>query len=719
MSPQSADPFALENLPHNPMVEEVVSILNTRTQNPEKSFFRIVTAFFLSKMAASMRVTIMTKDRGAIPVNCYAVALATSGYGKGHSVNILENEFMEGFRNRLVDSTIPNYSLIALSELASKRSAITGTSEAEELETVKAEYESGGVIPFTFDSGTVPAVKQLRQTLLMGRIGAVNLQIDEIASNLLSSTELLNMFLELYDQGLIKQKLTKNTNENKRRQELAGKTPANLLMFGTPAKLFDGGSIEDAFTEFLDIGYARRSLFAMGVSHTHNEERSASDIYHELVAANVDANMEKWVTTFTELASEDKVNWQILLEDSEGIKLVEYRIRCETLASKLSDTDFIGKAELSHRYFKVLKLAGTLAFCQSETILTESTLLQAIRIVEESGQAFQVMRTRDKPFVRLAKHIINDGSQLTHADLVDALPFYKTSAAARNDMMTLASAWAYSNHSVLTRTSVDGIDMFQGETLQQTDLQKIVVSYSTDYATGYIPAEAPFEKLTQLAQTPDIHWANHHFKSQHRQEANVLQGFNLIVLDVDGGIQADFVAKLLKEYMFIIYTTKRSTPEDNRFRILLPTSHYLKLSADDYRDFMSLLLRWLPFKLDEGANQRSRKWLSNPTGSIITNFSGEPIDVMPFIPRTSKATQASKKVASMSQLEQWFLNQVDNLGRNNMLSRYGMAVIDSGKTDLLAVQEAVLALNALLPTPLSEKEIESTIFITLTRKLQN
>ena len=54
-----------------------------------------------------------------------------------------------------------------------------------------------------------------------------------------------------------------------------------------------------------------------------------------------------------------------------------------------------------------------------------------------------------------------------------------------------------------------------------------------------------------------------------------------------------------------------------------------------------------------------------------------------------------------------------------MLSRYGMAVIDSGKTDLLAVQEAVLALNALLPTPLSEKEIESTIFITLTRKLQN
>lgn len=79
MSPQSTDQFALENLPHNPMVEEVVSILNTRTQNPEKSFFRIVTAFFLSKMAASMRVTIMTKDRGAIPVNCYAVALATSG----------------------------------------------------------------------------------------------------------------------------------------------------------------------------------------------------------------------------------------------------------------------------------------------------------------------------------------------------------------------------------------------------------------------------------------------------------------------------------------------------------------------------------------------------------------------------------------------------------------------------------------------------------------
>ena len=45
--------------------------------------------------------------------------------------------------------------------------------------------------------------------------------------------EILHTFLELYDKGLIKQKITKSTSENKRGVEVTGVSPANLLMFGT------------------------------------------------------------------------------------------------------------------------------------------------------------------------------------------------------------------------------------------------------------------------------------------------------------------------------------------------------------------------------------------------------------------------------------------------------------------------------------------------------
>ena len=87
-----------------------------------------------------------------------------------------------------------------------------GTNDPQtEFDKVNTEFNKAGAYPFTFDSGTAPAVKQLRHKLLLANCGAINLQIDEIGSNLVKEVEVLNLFLELYDQGMTKQKLTKNT----------------------------------------------------------------------------------------------------------------------------------------------------------------------------------------------------------------------------------------------------------------------------------------------------------------------------------------------------------------------------------------------------------------------------------------------------------------------------------------------------------------------------
>ncbi|MDT1904048.1 DUF3987 domain-containing protein, partial [Acinetobacter baumannii] len=78
----------------------------------------------------------------------------------------------------------------------------------------------------------------------MGNAGSVNLQIDEIGANLIGQTEVLNTFLELYDKGLVKDKLVKSTSENVRFERIDGATPTNMLLFGTPSKLLDGGVTE-------------------------------------------------------------------------------------------------------------------------------------------------------------------------------------------------------------------------------------------------------------------------------------------------------------------------------------------------------------------------------------------------------------------------------------------------------------------------------------------
>ena len=129
----------LTGVTHHPALEEIVDVLCNKTQNTDRGFFRVEVAYFLAKMASCMGATIVTKDRGDIPVNIYAMALATSGFGKGHSVNIVEDGFMMGFKKRFMEDTMPTISEKNLWKLANERSARNGTDQNEEFEKVEAE----------------------------------------------------------------------------------------------------------------------------------------------------------------------------------------------------------------------------------------------------------------------------------------------------------------------------------------------------------------------------------------------------------------------------------------------------------------------------------------------------------------------------------------------------------------------------------------------------
>ena len=281
-------------------------------------------------------------------------------------------------------------------------------------------------------------------------------------------------------------------------------------------------------------------------------------------------------------------------------------------------------------------------------------------------------------------------------------------------MMQLATAWGFNNHIIITKRNVGGIELFSGEKLKETDPDKLIISYSNDLAYDYEAAKCKVDQLPILAATPDIHWCNHAFKENHRLEANAIPEFNLVVIDVDGGFKAQTAHELLRDYVHMIYTTKRSTDSDNRFRIVMPISHILKLNADDYRQLMDNLLKWLPFNADTATNQRSRKWLSNPSGSVLLNTTGALLDVLPFIPRISQDT-LSFKVNDSNRLEGWFLASVEKLGRNNAMLRYGFTLVDTGHA-LIDVNKAILELNAKLPDPLKQTEIESTIFKTIAQR---
>ena len=708
----------LTEISHHPAIEEIVEVLCNKTQNTDRGFFRVEMAYFLAKMASSMRATIVTKDRGEIPVNIYALALATSGFGKGYSVNVVETEFLKGFKKRFMEDTFPIIAEKHLWEIANDRAARNGTDQQEEFEKVEGEFKRAGAIPFTFDSGTPPAVKQLRHKLMMANCGAINLQIDEIGSNLMDSADVLTLFLELYDQGLVKQKLTKNTAENTRGEELDEKTPTNMLLFGTPSKLLDGGQTEDQFYVMLDTGYARRCLFGIGQhSRKAHNTQTPEEIYANLTQSSNSAVIDKWATKFHRLADASMYGWRMQVEDDVGIALLTYKIECEKAADRMADHEEIRKAEISHRYFRALKLAGAFAFVDESIEVEMEHLKQAILLVEESGAAFQSILNREKTYVKLAKYIADVGTEVTHVDLLEALPFYKSGNAARNEMMTLATAWGYKKHIIIKKTFTDGIEFFKGETLKETDLDEMVISYSDHWAYNYMCEKVPFDQLHVLTQTSGMHWANHHFKNGHRAEENVFVGFNMIVIDVDGGITLETVHELMKEYKFMTYTTKRHADDEHRFRLILPMNYYLELDSSEYKEFMNTVMAWLPFKTDESANQRAKKWECFD-GTYHYNMDGELLDVLGFIPKTSKNEQFKQgfqAVESLDNLERWFAQRIASGNRNNQMIKYALALVDSGM-DLMSVGKQVHAFNQKLNNPLDEEEINNTILVTVSKR---
>ena len=708
----------LDQIQHHPAIEALVDTLCNKTQNTDRSFFRIVSAFFLAKMAASMRAKIITKDRGEIPVNVYAVALATSGFGKGHSVNILETEFLGKFRKRFMEDTFPLIADDHLWKRAIEMAASMGTEEQEEKEKLDKEFKTLGAIAFTFDSGTPAAIKQMRQKLLLANCGAINFQMDEIGSNLSKNEDVLDLYLELYDQGIVKQKLTKNTHENQRGEEIEGKTPTNALLFGTPGKLLDGGTIEDLFYSFLDTGYARRCIFSWGEYKRSEDTRSAAEIYAQLIQPQNTSVANIWADHFELLADPLKFDWKMEVDDPVGIELLDYKMLCERIAAQMPEHEEIRKAEMSHRYFKALKLAGAFAFVEESPEVTMDHLYAAIKLVEESGKAFDKMMTREKNYVRLAKYIASVKTEQTQTDIQEALPFFKGSVGFRNDMMNLASSWGYKRHIIIRKTFNDGIEFFSGETLEETDTDKIRISWSDHFAYNYTVEEAPFDQLHMMTQAKGLHWANHAFQQGHRAEEKTIPGFNLVAIDVDGGVSLETVHDLMKDYQFMTYTTKRHTAEQNRFRLLLPINYVLRLDHEDYKQFMNNVMEWLPFKTDESANQRSKKWETYP-GSYHYNMQGEMFDCLPFIPKTSKNElyqREMKTLESLDNLERWFAQRISSGNRNNHMLKYAMALVDGGM-NFIEVERNVLSFNSRISNPLDADELRNTVLVSVAKKL--
>lgn len=707
-----------QDLPFHPTMERVVDILRKKTQNQNPMFFRLVVSYFFAKVASMMRTHVVLADDQIIPVNMYAINLAPSGSGKGHSINIMEENVIAGFRKRFLEDTFPAKADQRIKKIAVRRAQRDQEDPEDVLERTRLEFEEQGVLLFSFDSGTSAAIKQMRTKLLMAQAGSMNLEMDEIGSNFTGNTELLNAYLELFDTGKIKQKLIKNTRDNVRSEDLFGSTPTNMLLFGTPVKLLNGAKTEDEFFDFLEIGYARRCFFAYSRWRQAQKGQTAQDMYNIYHDPKSNAYLSQLNDKLTQLADPTQFHQRIKFRQDTLMRLYEYRIACQNASDQLSEFSETQRSEIAHRYFKVAKLAAVYAFIDRNTYISDDNLDNAIAMAEYSGRAFTELLERDPPYAKLAHFICsNNGKEFTQPDLIEALPFYKGSETVRREMMTHATAHGYKNGMYIKTDLVDGIQFISGKKVEETNLAKMKGAASNRITEGYNTFEVPFDVMHRMVTKSGFHWVNHALRKGYRNEEHVIPGCNMIVLDVENSVDIPTAQLLLEDYTYLIHTTKRHTDKNHRFRIIMPLSHEVELDAKEYRDFMKNIYAWLPFEVDTATHDRCRKWMTC-NGKHWYN-SGELLDALAFVPKTKKAEDRKKILAgqtNLSALERWALNQVEDGNRNHTLARHAFTLVEMGYS-LEDVTTKVMDLNSKFDDPLDESEIHRTILVTVSKRI--
>ena len=708
-----------DQMNYDAVTEMLTDIMCAKTQNKERMFFRVANSYYWGVLASQMHATIEGWGGSKIPINIYAMNLSPSGTGKGYSTGLVEEQVIDRFRNTYMEVTFPMAANNNMQLIAHQRAKRKGTDPVDEMESLEKEFNSIGSLLFSFDSATVPAVKQLRHKLNLAKSGGVNLQVDEIGANLVGQTETLNAFLELYDKGMIKDKLVKSSAENTRFERIEGFTPTNMLLFGTPSKLLDSGLTQKYLTEMLEMGYARRCFFGYIPKVKKDVAADATALVNQMFNNGSDAQLDALSCSLEQLADISNMNKVIRIEHDEAIYLMEYKISCDKRAECLKDHETIMRSEMENRFFKVLKLAGAYAFRDYSPNITIDHLDAAMRLAEDSGEHFARLMQPEFDYEKVAKYLADCGTSVTLPDLEQALPCFRGSKQQKDQCIEYAVAWGY-KHNIVIKKLYDGNILFlRGETLKKTNLDEIIISTSTKLAEGYDSVRIPFDKLSMLGSTNNYHWANHHFEGGYRRDDHTQLGFNTIVLDVDGTLPLATAIELMKGYKAYFYTTKRHQDSDglDRYRIILPTNYELQLDKEEYKMFMDNVMSALPFEMDESCNQRNKKWLTCESAETHMN-DGELFDVIPYIPRTAKNEEREAKFKDqkdLDNLERWVLNNTGDGNRNKQLYNFAMVLYEGG-LDFVDIGARVRSLNDKLADKLDEQELQATILKSIQSK---
>lgn len=692
---------------HSKYLNDMTNLLSKLTGKNPSPFFASFALFKAAEIAANNKMFILNEiENTQIPINIYCLALADSGFGKNRSLSFLDQNIFAKAEKR-IQAKFEELKLDKIQQIALD-AASNGAAYDKAYEMEENKVNALGAPIFEFDSGTTAGLKQLKNLFAYVSYGALNTVIDEIGLNLKQNKDLLDVFLELYDFGNMKNKVLKNSIEAKREETIPGQVAANMLMFGTPDILFKNNHEE--LTDWLIQGYARRTLFFFDKAENHKQKLDiATDLTNKISIAKA-KEKEIWSNFFEQVIDCQKY----VFLGADSLKLIYEAV------ARMQDKKKFGIAaiEQNNRVIKFIKLTGLLTmlepdFCSiqgnSYAVLPQH-VKDAETIILDSEQALEEILSPNNFYKLVLDWIIYNGNMSTKLQLINQFKEVKKSDWDTTQFKLLQS-YAISQGYELNKSTSAKTDTYFLLPMKPTDLNNLILSTSQNYGKNYHPKNVSFSDLQKIGET-GANWSfsNHTYTNDVRKLENLKEECNTIILDIDNKNTIKQVEQILENYKYFLYTTKSHTKDHNRFRVIIPTKYTIGLSAPDYKTYINNLLDILPINSDEAAADPCHKWAMYPAEYIKLNDGPQLFDNSYFLPNSekNKIFQQTKEKTFSDKFATWIYFQLQEGNRNKTLFKYKMYLKDCGLPPEI-IKQYILEMNSSIPEPLSETELENTI----------
>jgi len=672
------------------MIDDICKLLvGEEAEEDLYRYARLVTLYGIAMVTNGSRCSVVIpNDNKSIPINIYGIGMAGSGVGKTKSLNFI-NDLIEKSLDKLREKVSNNLEVL----------------DPFNIEEINDLTKDGVTISDSYKSMTDSSMLKLMRILDLSDYFSINFNIDEFAGKVEKEYEMLSTsIIEIFDKGTVPVNLRSTVKTTKARNPI----PMNMLAFGSPHLLFESSSnIEKAFNDLLQAGLARRSIFC-NVTTSVNKFTLDANSNRSLI--------ESLESKFIEM--QDKYDHkELLLSEQARNAFINYMNDNTDSSIELSDYDMLNKIYTKNKFWLALKVSGLIACSNFHNEVTIEDYEAAISIVEDSAKDFDSMINRPQKYELIVDYLLDKESQESEYTLTQALPFYKE-VKSKKQFWDLAKGYAFENNITLMIEEKRNLVFYQAKAKKKTNLEEpLVFSYSTDITEGYYSNdEIVWKDFHRVITKSGVCYSAHCFENGYRKKDNTIQGFDLLMLDIDEGTPLEIAKVLLEEYTYLIATTKSHQKEKNgvvcdRYRIILPMANRLELDPEQYSKFMNNIMEDLPLELDRACKDSAR-FFYGAEGEYFYN-DGELFDADRYIPNTQEEEQYKKKGVALAKknisgISQYIIRNESN-GRNHSLAKLALLLAEQGfsKEELMSEIKRV---NKQFNNPLAESELERTIF---------